>query len=47
MIIVSFLLLDSCYIGVKNNTGTCGQHYSTAKAVRIQTNQQHQLQANT
>lgn len=41
MIIVSFLLLESYYIGVKNNAGACGQHYSTAKAVRIQTNKQH------
>lgn len=47
MIIVSFLLLESYYLGVKNNAGTCGKHYSTAKVVRIQPNKQHWLQANT
>lgn len=46
-IIVSFLLFQSCYIGMKNNVGSCGQLHSTAKTVRIQTNKQHCLQANT
>lgn len=47
MIIVSFLLLESYYIGVKNSAETFGQHYSTAKVVRIQPNKQHWLQENT